>query len=110
MAEASRNHHEVDAAIARVLAAEQQTQAAILAAREDATATLERARSAARAIASRAEARVARSRTATETLLAARAAEVDAAIAGASTRSPDELARLTRALDYLAREITGGNR
>ncbi|MEF9944263.1 MAG: hypothetical protein RR101_10540 [Burkholderiaceae bacterium] len=102
---------QVDAAIARVLASEQEAQTAIITAGERAAAQLEAARHQARAIAAGAEARVARCRLAIEREVATRSAEVDRQVARlreSPAQHPAQLARLQQAIDRLARELTGG--
>lgn len=105
------NSPQVDAAISRVLAAEQAAQAAIGAARAEASATLETARNTARRIGDRAEACVAACRASTERAVAARATEIDATIAALReihSHQPAELLSLEQAIEALARELTGG--
>lgn len=104
------SHAAVEAAIARVLAAEAQARIAVQDAREAAEARAEAARAATRSIAQRTLARIASVRTEFDRRIAAQVAELNAeaaALAGAPTLSPAELAALERALAALATELTG---
>lgn len=106
----SNSAAQVDLAIARVLAAEQQAQASLAATVRECEARREAARSSARAIAARAEARVAACRASIEAELSAASAEVDsriAALRSASARPPEEARQLACALEALVRELTG---
>lgn len=101
---------QVDLAIARVLAAEQQAQASLVATAQEGEARREAARSSARAIAARAEARVAACRASIEAELASAGAEVDSRIAAlrqASGHPPQDTRALASALEALVRELTG---
>lgn len=100
----------VEAAIARVLAAEADARIAVEDARDAAEARAEAVRAASRSIAQRTLSRIASVRTEFDRRIAARVAELNAeaeALAGAPTPSPAELAALERALAALATEITG---
>lgn len=100
----------VEAAIARVLAAESGARVAVQEARDAAAARAEAARAAARSIGQRTLSRIATVRTEFDRRIAAEVAELNAeaeALAGAPTLSPAELAALERALAALAAEITG---
>jgi hypothetical protein len=103
----------VEAAIARVLAAEADARIAVQDARAAAEARAEAARAATRSIAQRTLSRIAAARTEFDRRIAAEVADLNAeaeALAGAPTLSPAELAALERALAALANELTGGSR
>jgi hypothetical protein len=100
----------VEAAIARVLAAEADARIAVQDARAAAEARAEAARAATRAIAQRTLSRIATVRMEFERRIAEDVAALNAeaeALAGAPTLSPAELAALERALAALAAELTG---
>jgi rRNA-processing protein FCF1 len=101
-----------EAAIALVLRAEREAQAAVARARAEAGRVAETARADARAVAERAERRIRSVVAAFERELAERLAEIDAealAMAQPHTLSSDEIAALERAVRQLARELSGGS-
>ncbi len=101
---------EVDAAIARVVAAEQAAKASIAAAREEAAALAEQSRAAARALADRTQQRIRRLRAAFERQVDGEVAALDAqgrALAGDDAPDAAELERLERAVASLAAQLTG---
>lgn len=100
-----------DEAIATVLRAETDARAAITRAHAEAAHIAEAARAQARALAERTERRIRRVTAAFEQERAERLAELGAeaaAVAVSQVLTPDELARLDRAVHALARELTGG--
>ena len=103
----------VEAAIARVLAAERDGRDAADQARRDADALEERARAAARALADRTARRIARIRSAYEARVAAEVAAIDAQAAAhdaVEALSAEDTERLDAALSRLAAELAGGGR
>jgi hypothetical protein len=101
----------VDDAIVRVLYAEQSAREAVAQCAADAERLRQDARARARAIAERAAERVARVHQWTESALRveiARLNEQRAALQLPAPDDPDEPARVARALDRLAAELTGG--
>jgi vacuolar-type H+-ATPase subunit H len=103
---------DVDAALARVLQAEQAARGAIDAARAEAARMAEQARTHARRYAERARARMARGQAAVERDLQAQLAAIaEQARALPERDEPDPLAlgRLERAVQALAAELTGGH-
>ena len=102
-----------DAAIDRVLAAEREARDLVGSATSEAAAIVEAARGAARAIAERNERRVRCLREAFAARAAREIAAIDAEIGAQDAKrelSPDDLARLERALAALSIELTGGRR
>jgi len=103
----------VEAAIARVLAAEREAHEAVAQATRDADALNERARAEARALAERTERRIQAARAAYERRVIAEIAAIDALAASQDVQQPlsrEDRQRLERALEMLARELTGDNR
>jgi hypothetical protein len=101
----------VEAAIANVLSAEREAQAAIEASRRDADALAAATRLKVRQIADRAEARILAARRSVERRIAEHEARVKAEVAALlpdENLTPDDLARLDAAVQALARELTGG--
>lgn len=99
---------EVDAAIARVLAAEQGARRGIELCEQEARQRVQQAQATAHRIAERAARRAARVHLWTDATIAARSAELNAARAALATadfRRPDDAARLERALKLLAGEL-----
>ena len=102
----------IEAAIARVLAAERDAREAVARATRDADALNEKARADARALADRTERRIRSVRAAYERKVAAEIAAIDAQAASQDERqalSAEDLQRLERALGALAAELTGGD-
>jgi hypothetical protein len=101
---------EVEAAIARVVAAEQSAKASIAAAREDAAAMAEQSRAAARALAERTQQRIRRLRAAFEERVDAEVAALQAqgrALAGDDAPDAAEVERVAGAVAALAAQLTG---
>lgn len=101
----------VEAAIAGVLSAEREAQAAIEAARRDAEALAAATRAQVRQVADRAEARILAARRSVERRIAEHEARVKAEVAALlpdENLTPEDLARLDAAVQALARELTGG--
>lgn len=100
---------EVDAAISRVLAAEQAARAEVEQCRRDAERTLEDARGRAREIAERAARRAARVHHWTDRAIAARVAALESQRAALlkSAHEEDDGSALARAVERLADELTG---
>jgi hypothetical protein len=101
-----------EAAMARVLAAEQAARSAIEGARLEAAAIAEQARTEARALAERTQGRIVKARLAFARQLQSELARMEAqacALGGASEPSPEELQRLRRAVPALAEQLTGGS-
>jgi hypothetical protein len=99
---------EVDAAIARVLAAEQAARRAVEQCEADARQRIEAAQVCAHGIAERAARRVARVHRWTDTTIAARTVTINAeraALASADLARPDEARRLADVLQHLADEL-----
>lgn len=100
-----------EAAMARVLAAERKAREALEQSRREAAHILHEARAASKAVSARAARRVGAVRAAMERRLAVRLAELDAhereALA-AGGLDPQARARLARAIERLAAELTGG--
>jgi hypothetical protein len=104
---------EIEAAIGRVLKAEQDARDATAAARDEAATRIDAARSAARALAHRAERRISRIRRAFEQRVRAAQCEIDAeiaALARSAGEDPHVLRREADAVEILAAELTGGDR
>jgi len=100
----------VEAAIARVLAAERDGREAVDLARRDADALEERARASARALADRTARRIRRIRSAYEARVAAEVAAIDAQAAAHDATeglSAEDTGRLEAVLARLAAELTG---
>ena len=103
----------VEAAIARVLAAERDAHEAVEHATREAEAMNEKARADARALAERTERRIQRARAAYERMVSTEVAAIDAQAASQDeqqTLSADDWHRLERALETLAAELTGDDR
>jgi hypothetical protein len=103
--------HDVEAAVARVLQAEQQARSAIEAARAEAAHIAEQARASARAWAERARARMARGQSAVERQLQAELAAIEAEACALPEHDEPEAAEIERlevALQALAAALTGG--
>lgn len=101
----------VDEAIVRVLEAEQAARAAVVQYSSDADEIRTQARGRAHAIAERAAERVARVHRWTDAAIRVRVDQMNrerAALQGAEPIDPDEPARIARALDRLAAELSGG--
>jgi len=101
----------VEAAISRVLDAERAAHEDVDRAARDAAAIAEAARATARAIIERNERRIRTLRTNFETRARHEVAAIEARALEQDTRrelTPDDLARLQRAVAALARELTGG--
>lgn len=102
-----------EAAIDRVLAAEREAGDLVASATSEAGAIVEAARSAARAIAERNERRIRGLREAFAARAAREIAAIDAEVRAQDAKrelSPDDLARLERAVAALCVELTGGHR
>jgi hypothetical protein len=102
---------DVEAAIARVLGAEQAACESIAAAHADAAQRAERARAAARALAERTQRRIRRLRDTFERHLAAEVGAIEAralALAGDDTPGVEEVESVQRAVTRLAAQLTGG--
>ena len=102
---------EVDAAITRVLAAEQAARAEVEQCRRDAERTLEEAHRRAREIAERAARRAARVHHWTDQAIATRIAALDSQRAALikAAHEKDDGSALTRAVERLADELAGGS-
>ena len=101
----------VDEAIVRVLEAEQAARAAVVQYTSEAEEIRAQARSRAHAIAERAASRVARVHRWTDAAIRHRVDQLNSersALHGAEPLDPDEPARVARALDRLAAELSGG--
>lgn len=99
---------EVDAAIARVLAAEQAARQAVEQCEVEARRRVESAQARAHEVAERAARRVARVHRWTDTTIATRTAAINAeraALVGANLARPDEARRLAAVLQQLADEL-----
>ena len=102
---------QVDQAIVRVLQAEQSARAAVTECTAEAERLRQHARARARVIAERAAERVARVHDRTEAALRAEVERLNrqrAALQQPTPPDPDEPTRLTRAIERLAAELTGG--
>ncbi len=100
----------VDSAIVRVLRAETSARESIAAARVQAAQIAEQSRSAARAVTERTQRRIRRLRAAVEARVAGEVAALDAearALASDTAPGDDEPARLARAVQTLAAQLTG---
>jgi hypothetical protein len=103
----------IEAAIARVLAAERDAREAVERATRNADALNEKARADARALADRTERRIRSVRAAYERKVTEEIAAIDAQAASQDVLqalSPDDGRRLERALQALAAELTGSDR
>jgi vacuolar-type H+-ATPase subunit H len=104
---------DVDAAIARVLQAEQAARERVAACERDAVAIVQQAREQARRIAARAARRTARVHARVSAALAARLADIEArrpsAAGGAEPATPGD-PRIAAVAERLARELTGRDR
>jgi vacuolar-type H+-ATPase subunit H len=102
---------EVDAAITRVLAAEQAARAEVEQCKRDAERTLEEAHRRAREIAERAARRAARVHRWTDEAIAARIAALESRRAALlqSAQEEDDGSALARAVERLADELAGGS-
>ena len=101
----------VDEAIVRVLEAEQAARAAVVQYTSDAEEIRAQARVSAHAIAERAAGRVARVHRWIDAAIRQRVDQLNgerSALQGAEPIDPDEPARVARALDRLATELSGG--
>lgn len=105
---------DVDAAIARVLQAEQAARERVAACEREAVAIVQQAREQARRIAARAAQRTARVHARVATALAARLAEIEArrppSPSGSAAFDEADGARIAAVAGQLARELTGGDR